>query len=288
MLIQTNWKKLALVHYNKTLHKWRKNWKKKEEIPQGVKDDVWATWLIKWESEDWKKKSEKARKNRLSKSGGSGTGIARHTGGFKSILEHTKSMEIENGGEVDPWEVHKKLHKRKDGKFVDSKSSTINDKMEIAIAIASQLNEDGSMPVVDIRSIYYDVVGGENKKRVYGLGSQASVFYPRNCSYASSSGCRSDDEHTKQMIEDHFNDQQQNLTQQLDTLREQQESLRKYQDTLHQQQEDLVRREQGLHDTLQLELSKRQQKLEDTMLLRMQEMWKNMQKGVPPSGEAEV
>ncbi|XP_050208240.1 uncharacterized protein LOC126657575 [Mercurialis annua] len=285
MLIKTTWKKVAASHYNKTLNKWRDNWKKKKQIPQGVKDDIWDTWLARWESDDWKKKSKKASKNRLSEPGGIGTGIAKHTGGSRSILEHTKLMEKENGRVMNPWEVHQKLHKRKDGAFVDSKSSIINDKMINAVAIASQPQEDGSVPEVDIHSLYYDVVGGAKKKQVYGLGSQASVFYPHSFS-STSSGYKSDEEHMKQMIEQHFNDQQQHLTKQLDTLREQQESLRKHQDALQQQQLDLARREQGLHDTLQLELAEREKRLQNTMLLQMQEMWKNMQNGKPPSGGA--
>ncbi|XP_057999354.1 uncharacterized protein LOC110667511 [Hevea brasiliensis] len=41
-------------------------------------------------------------------------------------------------------------------------------------------------PIVDEVALYYQVVGGEKKNRVYGIGSQASIFYPSS-SHGSSS-----------------------------------------------------------------------------------------------------
>jgi TolA-binding protein len=43
---------------------------------------------------------------------------------------------------------------------------------------------------VDETQLYYDVVGGEKKKRVYGVGSYKSICYPGSSSDASSSVSR--------------------------------------------------------------------------------------------------
>ena len=56
--------------------------------------------------------------------------------------------------------------------------------MESMISFASQSEEESTEPV-DMSQIYLEVVGGEKKRRVYGLGSQASAYYPENFSSSS-------------------------------------------------------------------------------------------------------
>ena len=56
--------------------------------------------------------------------------------------------------------------------------------MESMISSASQSEEESTEPV-DMSQIYLEVVGGEKKRRVYGLGSQASAYYPENFSSSS-------------------------------------------------------------------------------------------------------
>ena len=47
---------------------------------------------------------------------------------------------------------------------------------------ASQPLDDGSQhPPVDIDTLYFEAVGGEKRKRVYGLGSRAASIYPSSC-----------------------------------------------------------------------------------------------------------
>lgn len=46
-------------------------------------------------------------------------------------------------------------------------------------------SEEESMEPVDMSQIYLQVVGGEKKRRVYGLGSQASAYYPEKFSSSS-------------------------------------------------------------------------------------------------------
>ncbi|XP_055814496.1 uncharacterized protein LOC129884179 [Solanum dulcamara] len=70
------------------------------------------------------------------------------------------------------WDIFKKLHKRKDGSFVDAKSKCINDKMEVVIVAAISIPSDDSQEVqeLDINRLYFDVVGGEKKSIVCMIG----------------------------------------------------------------------------------------------------------------------
>ena len=62
------------------------------------------------------------------------------------------------------------------------------------VAFASQLPEDSTdSPEVDVTRIYLQAVGVEQKKRrVYGLGSQASTFYPESISSSSAASTQYD------------------------------------------------------------------------------------------------
>ena len=58
--------------------------------------------------------------------------------------------------------------------------------METMVASASQSEEDSTEPVeVNMSQLYLQAVGGEKKRRVYGLVSQASAFYPETFSSSS-------------------------------------------------------------------------------------------------------
>ena len=53
---------------------------------------------------------------------------------------------------------------------------------------ASQPLDDGSQPPpVDIYTLYFEAVGGEKRRRVYGLGSRAASIYHSPCQSTGSS-----------------------------------------------------------------------------------------------------
>ena len=60
--------------------------------------------------------------------------------------------------------------------------------MENMVAIASQLTDESTeAPKIDVAHIYLQAVGVEPKKRrVYGLGTHTSTFYPDFVSSSSS------------------------------------------------------------------------------------------------------
>ncbi|KAF3651464.1 putative multidrug and toxin extrusion protein 2-like [Capsicum annuum] len=61
---------------------------------------------------------------------------------WRGVTEFTRKfywnefMETEMGRELNSWEIFKKVPPKKDGSFVDVKSKSINDKMEVVIATA--------------------------------------------------------------------------------------------------------------------------------------------------------
>ncbi|XP_021598825.1 uncharacterized protein LOC110604826 [Manihot esculenta] len=69
-----------------------------------------------------------------------------------------------------PHELFEATHKKKD-RFLTLKEQ------------ASQTDNDSTeASCIDEAQLYFEAVGGEKKRRVYGLGSQASVFFPNKCS----------------------------------------------------------------------------------------------------------
>ena len=60
--------------------------------------------------------------------------------------------------------------------------------MEELVSSASQPLDDGSQPPpVDIDTLYLETVGGEKRRRVYGLGSRVASIYPSACQSTGSS-----------------------------------------------------------------------------------------------------
>ncbi|XP_006346684.1 uncharacterized protein [Solanum tuberosum] len=157
--MERTWNKVASTLYSKKMYIWRKDTVK----PNFVLEDIWRSWKTHWASDEWMDKSRIATRNRCSEIGGLGTGPSKHTGGSRSTVEHTIKLAIELRRPPNSWDIFKKLHKRKDGSFVDAKSKCINDKMEVVLAAALSSSSDDSQEVqeLDINSLYFDVVGGE-------------------------------------------------------------------------------------------------------------------------------
>ncbi|XP_057993081.1 uncharacterized protein LOC110642183 [Hevea brasiliensis] len=97
-------------------------------------------------------------------------------------------MEAKLGRRPFPYELFHKTHTRKGtSDMVDSRAQSIKDAF-LALKEQSSQPQEGcnDPPIVDEVALYYQVVGGEKKNRVYGIGSQASIFYPSS-SHGSSS-----------------------------------------------------------------------------------------------------
>ncbi|XP_058006737.1 uncharacterized protein LOC131182105 [Hevea brasiliensis] len=153
-----------------------------------VPNSTMQKWKEAWSSPEFKAKSHQFTANRCSEIGGVGAGISRHTGGSVSHATHADRMEAQLGRRPFPYELFHKTHTRKGtSDMVDSRAQSIKDAF-LALKEQSSQPQEGCSdpPIVDEVALYYQVVGGEKKNRVYGIGSQASIFYPSS-SHGSSS-----------------------------------------------------------------------------------------------------
>ena len=98
--------------------------------------------------------------------------------------------------------------------------------MENMVAIASQLiDESTEAPKIDVSHIYLHAVGVEPKKRrVYGLGTHASTFYPDSVSSSSSASS-----HYNTLFDERLREE----------LQEIQENLHRKNEEIQQKNEDM-------------------------------------------------
>ncbi|XVF57271.1 hypothetical protein PTKIN_Ptkin06aG0191800 [Pterospermum kingtungense] len=166
-------------------------WSHSKKQPQYISDEAWAEFQQYWATEEFKKRSEIAKKNRRSTTGGPGPS---HTGGSISYTEHRERMTKDLGRDPGSFELFQRTHTKKDNKtdgWVDQRSRAVANKYQAALAAAIAASQteglvESAAPSVDHDQIYLEAAGGVDKrKRVYGLGSQASSFY--SFSRASSS-----------------------------------------------------------------------------------------------------
>ncbi|KAH0777896.1 hypothetical protein KY290_009307 [Solanum tuberosum] len=192
----------------------------KEAIrPKYVPEETWESWMRFWKDP---KVIEPSKINSKNRCGGQNV-VAKgtHTGGSITIGEHRKRLAIEKGRDPTPSELHFHVHTHgHDGKsFVGERAQNMHvyqatveadgDKgmlekviksFNLSIPPREIQNEDPKFEKyleilhnqtqtqsnVDQLQAYYQVVGGEKKIRIYGLGAQDKSFYGTNlCASAS-------------------------------------------------------------------------------------------------------
>ncbi|XP_019158533.1 PREDICTED: uncharacterized protein LOC109155304 [Ipomoea nil] len=141
---------------------------RKKLRPPYVPPEIWIKWNDVWNSEEGKKKTELAKKNRR---GGVLTGVAQstHTTGSTPHVKVAAQLEGQLGHCPSYYELFRHTHtKQHDGQtFIAEKAKQIHEQVE---SQREMLAENGEQ--VDDNQLYYDAVGGHDKKRrVYGLGS---------------------------------------------------------------------------------------------------------------------
>ncbi|XP_052204111.1 uncharacterized protein LOC127809391 [Diospyros lotus] len=190
-LVRREWAQKAAKRYIDNIRKWHANGK-----PIFVPDDVWDSWMQKWEQDEaFKKRSAQASLNRLSETGGLGAGPSRHTGGSISSAEHKRRMTHEFGREPTLIELFERTHSKKteEGQmvYVDRRSSSVAEMYGQLLEQATQPNEGSEEPQQpDCDQIFIQAAGGKNKKkRIYGTGSLSqSKFSDVGSSSSVSSG----------------------------------------------------------------------------------------------------
>ncbi|XP_021624973.1 uncharacterized protein LOC110624161 [Manihot esculenta] len=148
-LMKIAWRKKVVERYRSLMCSIRNGKEKRLSLTEGVMD----AWQSTWGATEYQNKCKKFSNNRKSETGGQSVGPSRHCGGSISQYRHQQQMD----------------------RFLTLKEQ------------ASQINNDSTEASrIDEAQLYFEAVGGEKKRRVYGLGSQASVFFP-NKSFASTS-----------------------------------------------------------------------------------------------------
>ncbi|KAH0695483.1 hypothetical protein KY285_022580 [Solanum tuberosum] len=130
-----------------------------------------------------KKEGVRPEINSKNRRGGHETAVGTHTGGSISIGEHRRKLAIEKGRDPTPIELHLHFHTHgHDGKsFVGERSQIVHEKYEEILR-----NNTVSQTDIDQREAYYQAAGGEKKRRIYGLGSEAKNYYEQNLCGSSS------------------------------------------------------------------------------------------------------
>ncbi|KAH0748817.1 hypothetical protein KY290_028049 [Solanum tuberosum] len=144
-----------------------------------VTDIVWENWMRLWQAPENVAKLETNKKNRR---GGKEVTVGTHTGGSISIGEHCNKLAIENGRDPTPSELHLHVHTHDhDGKsFVDERARIVHERYEEILRDKIESESD-----IDQRDAYYQAAGGEKKRRIYGLGTQAKSYYRPNLCISS-------------------------------------------------------------------------------------------------------
>ncbi|XP_073015789.1 uncharacterized protein [Primulina eburnea] len=74
------------------------------------------------------------------------------------------------------------MHQKNDGTWVDARSKALDAEMNARFLEASQLDADCESPQNPTpefqNELYILAVGGVNKRKLYGVGSQVEVLYP--------------------------------------------------------------------------------------------------------------
>ncbi|XP_060212771.1 uncharacterized protein LOC132640267 isoform X2 [Lycium barbarum] len=143
--------------------------------PVYVPKETWESWKKYWADPKVIEKSKIASKNRRGGEDAAASGT--HTGGSISIGEHHKRLAIKKGRDPTPSEVHLHVHTHgHDGKsFVGERARIVHEKYQEILQNQSQTQSE-----VDQCQAYYEDVGGVKKRRIYGLGSQAHLYYGPN------------------------------------------------------------------------------------------------------------
>ncbi|KAM7267021.1 hypothetical protein ACFE04_009187 [Oxalis oulophora] len=108
-LIKRAWHSKAGTRYSALLCSLRKKGKK----PTSVTDDGWKIYESAWSTEDCIKRREQATENRLSETGGEGSGISKQSGGSISYATHLDILRTQLKREPLPHELFEKTHTKK-------------------------------------------------------------------------------------------------------------------------------------------------------------------------------
>ena len=119
------------------------------------------------------------------------------------------------------------------------------------VAIASQLTDESTeAPKIDVAQIYLQAVGVEPKKRrVYGLGTHASTFYPDSVSSSSSASSHYNTLFDEQLREE-LQEIQENLHRKNEEMQQKNEEMQKQIEEMKKKEEERLKREDEMQQKI--------------------------------------
>ena len=123
--------------------------------------------------------------------------------------------------------------------------------MENMVAIASQLTDESTeAPKIDVAHIYLQAVGVEPKKRrVYGLGTHASTFYPDSVSSSSSAFSHYNTLFDERLREE-LQEIQENLHRKNEEIQQKNEEMQKQIEEMKKKEEERLKREDAMQQKI--------------------------------------
>ncbi|XP_047253571.1 uncharacterized protein LOC107879280 [Capsicum annuum] len=159
------------------------NWK---GISQDVKDGYFGEFKknFYWDASVSEVLSEINSKNRC---GGHEVAAGTHTGGSITAGEHRKKLALKIGRDSTPSELHLHVHTHNhdEKSFVGERSRLLHERYEEIIRKKVQCKSE-----IDQLETYYEAMGGKKKKRLFGLGSEATSYFGKKlcaCNASTSS-----------------------------------------------------------------------------------------------------
>ncbi|XP_039126774.1 uncharacterized protein LOC120262925 [Dioscorea cayenensis subsp. rotundata] len=167
---------------------------------------------------------------------------------FSAFAWNDHNQRLRLGRDPRPFELFEVTHTKKGtSMLVDARAQSVKDRYLELVEQASQTQEGlDELPIVDETTLYYEAVGGGKKSRVYGIGSQACIFYPHSSS-SLSTGSSSEALHVEvrdlHQTLSQVQDREERLQQTLDQVQDREERL---QQTLGQVQDNNKELQQSL------------------------------------------
>ena len=123
--------------------------------------------------------------------------------------------------------------------------------MENMVAIASQLTDESTeAPKIDVAQIYLQAVEVEPKKRrVYGLGTHASTFYPDSVSSSSSASSHYNTLFDERLREE-LQEIQENLHRKNEEMQQKNEEMQKQIEEMKKKEEERLKREDEMQQKI--------------------------------------
>ncbi|KDP46654.1 hypothetical protein JCGZ_10963 [Jatropha curcas] len=119
------------------------------------------------------------------------------SGGSISVIEIARLLAEKFGREPTPIEVYTHTKDHDLNTFVDRCAVSVNENYTIARErLVSSQAESKVESTIDEIALYLEGIGGEKKRKVYGIGSQASQFYCGSASHASAGSAGPQSEHS--------------------------------------------------------------------------------------------